>query len=196
MCTFFVKSEQTSFLKLPALISSDVWVPGLSPRIQPRHFFNWNLLPPWTWLWISWCLFFLSCPYHSHIIRKSSFSCPLSLDRHCALNLCVLIYRSVCGSLYELVTDLPESEMPYHFYTDQRFALVLLCVLLILPLSIPKEISIQKYIRSGVMWECMCERCGEPLKYTSNCLSTRTHGLEIRHQQYRMCWYQFYHFGF
>lgn len=53
----------------------------------------------------------------------------------------------VCGSLYEVLTGLPESEMPYHFYTDQRFALVLLCLFLILPLSIPKEISIQKYIR-------------------------------------------------
>nr|XP_046251034.1 putative sodium-coupled neutral amino acid transporter 8a isoform X2 [Scatophagus argus] len=56
------------------------------------------------------------------------------------------IGQLLCGSLYELVTGLPESEMPYHFYTDQRFTLVLLCVLLILPLSIPKEISIQKYI--------------------------------------------------
>ncbi|KAM7413946.1 hypothetical protein PAMA_018982 [Pampus argenteus] len=54
--------------------------------------------------------------------------------------------EKLCGSLYELVTGLLESDMPYHFYTDQRFALVLLCVLLILPLSIPKEISIQKYI--------------------------------------------------
>lgn len=53
----------------------------------------------------------------------------------------------VCGSLYEVLTGLPETEMPYHFYTDQRFALVLLCLFLILPLSIPKEISIQKYIR-------------------------------------------------
>lgn len=70
---------------------------------------------------------------------------------------CVLSVRiSVCGSLYELVTGLPESEMPYHFYTDQHFALVLLCALLILPLSIPKEISIQKYIRSGVpSYMCM-----------------------------------------
>uniref|UniRef100_A0A3Q3X4X3 Amino acid transporter transmembrane domain-containing protein n=1 Tax=Mola mola TaxID=94237 RepID=A0A3Q3X4X3_MOLML len=58
--------------------------------------------------------------------------------------------EKLCGSLYELLTGLPESEMPYHFYTDQRFALLLLCVLLILPLSIPKEISIQKYIRWGV----------------------------------------------
>ncbi|XP_041650716.1 putative sodium-coupled neutral amino acid transporter 8a [Cheilinus undulatus] len=54
--------------------------------------------------------------------------------------------EKLCGSLYELVTGLPESEMQYHFYTDQRFALTLLCVFLILPLSIPKEISIQKYI--------------------------------------------------
>ncbi|XP_073328545.1 putative sodium-coupled neutral amino acid transporter 8a [Pagrus major] len=54
--------------------------------------------------------------------------------------------EKLCGSLYELVTGLSESEMPYHFYTDQRFALLLLCILLILPLSIPKEISIQKYI--------------------------------------------------
>ncbi|CAK6973202.1 putative sodium-coupled neutral amino acid transporter 8a [Scomber scombrus] len=54
--------------------------------------------------------------------------------------------EKLCGSLYEVVTGLPESEMPHHFYTDQRFGLVLLCVILILPLSIPKEISIQKYI--------------------------------------------------
>ncbi|KAM6946436.1 putative sodium-coupled neutral amino acid transporter 8a [Aplochiton taeniatus] len=48
-------------------------------------------------------------------------------------------------SLYQLTTGLPESEMPYHWYTDQRLALLLLCLLLILPLSVPKEISIQKY---------------------------------------------------
>ncbi|XP_071380326.1 putative sodium-coupled neutral amino acid transporter 8a [Centroberyx affinis] len=54
--------------------------------------------------------------------------------------------EKLCGSLYELVSGLPESDMPYHWYTDQRFALLLLCVFLILPLSIPKEISIQKYI--------------------------------------------------
>ncbi|XP_029991740.1 putative sodium-coupled neutral amino acid transporter 8a [Sphaeramia orbicularis] len=54
--------------------------------------------------------------------------------------------EKLCGSLYEVVTGLPESDMPYHWYTDQHFALVLLCVLLILPMSIPKEISIQKYI--------------------------------------------------
>lgn len=76
----------------------------------------------------------------------------------CVSCLCVVVYPSVCGSLYELVTGLPESEMPYHFYTDQRFALVLLCILLILPLSISKEISIQKYIRSvfDLNWILAC----------------------------------------
>ncbi|XP_075998691.1 putative sodium-coupled neutral amino acid transporter 8a [Genypterus blacodes] len=54
--------------------------------------------------------------------------------------------EKLCGSLYELVSGLPDSEMPYHWYTDQRFVLCLLCIFLILPLSIPKEISIQKYI--------------------------------------------------
>ncbi|XP_028254121.1 putative sodium-coupled neutral amino acid transporter 8, partial [Parambassis ranga] len=54
--------------------------------------------------------------------------------------------EKLCDSLYDLVASLPKSELPYHFYTDQHFALVLLCFFLILPLSIPKEISIQKYI--------------------------------------------------
>uniref|UniRef100_A0AAV2LR58 Amino acid transporter transmembrane domain-containing protein n=1 Tax=Knipowitschia caucasica TaxID=637954 RepID=A0AAV2LR58_KNICA len=35
--------------------------------------------------------------------------------------------------------------MPYHWYTDQRFALFIMCLVIILPLSIPKEIGIQKY---------------------------------------------------
>lgn len=55
----------------------------------------------------------------------------------------------VCGSLYERITELPASELPYHFYTDHHVGMGLLCFVLILPLSIPKEISIQKYIRSG-----------------------------------------------
>ncbi|XP_061677601.1 putative sodium-coupled neutral amino acid transporter 8a isoform X3 [Syngnathoides biaculeatus] len=54
--------------------------------------------------------------------------------------------EKLCGSLYELVTGLSDSEMPHHFYTDRRFALVLLCAFLVLPISTPKEISIQKYI--------------------------------------------------
>ncbi|XP_072551665.1 putative sodium-coupled neutral amino acid transporter 8a [Salminus brasiliensis] len=49
-------------------------------------------------------------------------------------------------SIYEVITGSSESELPYHWYTDQRFTLFLLCLFLILPLSIPKEIGIQKYI--------------------------------------------------
>ncbi|XP_048825465.1 putative sodium-coupled neutral amino acid transporter 8 [Brienomyrus brachyistius] len=51
--------------------------------------------------------------------------------------------EKLCDSLYAMVTG--SSEMPYHWYTDPRLALLLLCLIVILPLSIPKEISIQKY---------------------------------------------------
>ncbi|XP_056272869.1 putative sodium-coupled neutral amino acid transporter 8a isoform X1 [Pseudoliparis swirei] len=54
--------------------------------------------------------------------------------------------EKLCGSLYERITELPASELPYHFYTDHHVGMGLLCFVLILPLSIPKEISIQKYI--------------------------------------------------
>uniref|UniRef100_H2LYH2 Solute carrier family 38 member 8b n=1 Tax=Oryzias latipes TaxID=8090 RepID=H2LYH2_ORYLA len=53
--------------------------------------------------------------------------------------------EKLCVSLYETVTGLSESEVPHHWYTDQRFALFIMCLLIILPLSIPKEIGIQKY---------------------------------------------------
>ncbi|XP_058606492.1 putative sodium-coupled neutral amino acid transporter 8a isoform X3 [Onychostoma macrolepis] len=53
--------------------------------------------------------------------------------------------QKLCVSIYELITGLPESEMPYNWYTDQRFALFLLSLFFIFPLSVPKEISIQKY---------------------------------------------------
>ncbi|XP_003970103.1 putative sodium-coupled neutral amino acid transporter 8 [Takifugu rubripes] len=51
--------------------------------------------------------------------------------------LCISLYQSITGSL--------EEEMPYHWYTDHRFALFIMCLIIILPLSIPKEIGIQKY---------------------------------------------------
>ncbi|KAF5898694.1 putative sodium-coupled neutral amino acid transporter 8, partial [Clarias magur] len=51
--------------------------------------------------------------------------------------------EKLCLSLYEVVTG--AKVMPYHWYTDQSFALFVVCVFIILPLSIPKEISIQKY---------------------------------------------------
>uniref|UniRef100_A0A672MTQ0 Solute carrier family 38 member 8b n=1 Tax=Sinocyclocheilus grahami TaxID=75366 RepID=A0A672MTQ0_SINGR len=37
--------------------------------------------------------------------------------------------------------------MPYHWYTYHRFALFVMCLIIILPLSVPKEIGIQKYTR-------------------------------------------------
>uniref|UniRef100_H3C3E5 Solute carrier family 38 member 8 n=1 Tax=Tetraodon nigroviridis TaxID=99883 RepID=H3C3E5_TETNG len=45
----------------------------------------------------------------------------------------------------EWVSGSVEEQMPYHWYTDHRFALFIMCLLIILPLSIPKEIGIQKY---------------------------------------------------
>ncbi|KAJ0056192.1 hypothetical protein NL108_003490 [Boleophthalmus pectinirostris] len=55
--------------------------------------------------------------------------------------------EKLCISLYETATGSTEAEMPYHWYTDQRFALFIMCLVIILPLSIPKEIGIQKYTR-------------------------------------------------
>ncbi|XP_013887784.1 putative sodium-coupled neutral amino acid transporter 8 isoform X2 [Austrofundulus limnaeus] len=54
--------------------------------------------------------------------------------------------EKLCDSLYELVSGSPRSELEYHVYTDHRLALLLLCAVLILPLSVSREISIQKYI--------------------------------------------------
>ncbi|TDH17121.1 hypothetical protein EPR50_G00005020 [Perca flavescens] len=53
--------------------------------------------------------------------------------------------EKLCISFYQAVTGSSEGEMPYHWYTDQRFALFIMCLFIILPLSIPKEIGIQKY---------------------------------------------------
>ncbi|KAI5608282.1 putative sodium-coupled neutral amino acid transporter 8, partial [Silurus asotus] len=51
--------------------------------------------------------------------------------------------EKLCLSLSEMVTG--EKVVPHHWYTDQSFALFVMCLIIILPLSIPKEISIQKY---------------------------------------------------
>uniref|UniRef100_A0A3Q2PCP5 Solute carrier family 38 member 8 n=1 Tax=Fundulus heteroclitus TaxID=8078 RepID=A0A3Q2PCP5_FUNHE len=53
--------------------------------------------------------------------------------------------EKLCISLYETLSGSTDADMPYHWYTDQRFALFILCLFIILPLSIPKEIGIQKY---------------------------------------------------
>uniref|UniRef100_A0A8C9RKB7 Putative sodium-coupled neutral amino acid transporter 8 n=1 Tax=Scleropages formosus TaxID=113540 RepID=A0A8C9RKB7_SCLFO len=51
--------------------------------------------------------------------------------------------EKLCDSIYEAFSG--STEIQYHWYTDQRFTLFILCFVVILPLSIPKEISIQKY---------------------------------------------------
>ncbi|KAM9817225.1 putative sodium-coupled neutral amino acid transporter 8 [Neosynchiropus ocellatus] len=53
--------------------------------------------------------------------------------------------EKLCVSLYVIITGSAEGEMPYNWYTDHRFALFIMCLVIILPLSIPKEIGIQKY---------------------------------------------------
>ncbi|XP_028814686.1 putative sodium-coupled neutral amino acid transporter 8a [Denticeps clupeoides] len=53
--------------------------------------------------------------------------------------------QKLCASLYILIYGLPESEMPYHWYTDQRFILFLVCLFIIFPLSFPKDIEFLKY---------------------------------------------------
>ncbi|XP_062405752.1 putative sodium-coupled neutral amino acid transporter 8 [Sardina pilchardus] len=53
--------------------------------------------------------------------------------------------EKLCVSLYETVTGSTEAEMPHYWYSDHRFVLFIMCLIIILPLSIPKEIGIQKY---------------------------------------------------
>uniref|UniRef100_A0A8C1GZP4 Solute carrier family 38 member 8b n=1 Tax=Cyprinus carpio TaxID=7962 RepID=A0A8C1GZP4_CYPCA len=48
------------------------------------------------------------------------------------------------------LTGNTEGEMPYHWYSDHRFALFVMCLFIILPLSVPKEIGIQKYTSSCI----------------------------------------------
>uniref|UniRef100_A0A673N7K9 Solute carrier family 38 member 8b n=1 Tax=Sinocyclocheilus rhinocerous TaxID=307959 RepID=A0A673N7K9_9TELE len=55
------------------------------------------------------------------------------------------------------LTGNTEGEMPYHWYTDHRFALFVTCFIIILPLSVPKEIGIQKYTRCWFVW-VICNR--------------------------------------
>lgn len=43
----------------------------------------------------------------------------------------------------------PDSTVSTHWYTDRKFTIVVTAVLVILPLSIPKEIGFQKYARYG-----------------------------------------------
>ncbi|XP_039619010.1 putative sodium-coupled neutral amino acid transporter 8a isoform X2 [Polypterus senegalus] len=51
----------------------------------------------------------------------------------------------LCDSLFLNMTAPAEMAVPHHWYNDERFSLSVICTLVILPLSIPKEISFQKY---------------------------------------------------
>uniref|UniRef100_A0A8C1GYY3 Solute carrier family 38 member 8b n=1 Tax=Cyprinus carpio TaxID=7962 RepID=A0A8C1GYY3_CYPCA len=63
--------------------------------------------------------------------------------------------RKLCA----LLTGNTEGEMPYHWYSDHRFALFVMCLFIILPLSVPKEIGIQKYTSLiSVFFWVICNR--------------------------------------
>ncbi|XP_062442396.1 solute carrier family 38 member 8 isoform X1 [Rhea pennata] len=53
--------------------------------------------------------------------------------------------EKLCDSFYPNGTLSEEGPLLQHWYTDQRFTLSALCVLVIFPLSVPKEIGFQKY---------------------------------------------------
>ncbi|XP_062860398.1 putative sodium-coupled neutral amino acid transporter 8a [Trichomycterus rosablanca] len=56
------------------------------------------------------------------------------------------LLQKLSVSIYQLITGLHKSEIPYYWYMDQRFTLFLLCLFVILPLSISKDIGTQKYM--------------------------------------------------
>ncbi|KAM4744417.1 putative sodium-coupled neutral amino acid transporter 8 [Anableps anableps] len=103
--------------------------------------------------------------YASSVSRQKTYQdvvrevCGRAVGQLCEVCFCVNLFmisvaflvvvqdqlEKLCISLYEMVAGSTEADMPYHWYTDQRFALFIMCLLIILPLSIPKEIGIQKY---------------------------------------------------
>ncbi|XP_056135150.1 putative sodium-coupled neutral amino acid transporter 8 [Lampris incognitus] len=103
--------------------------------------------------------------YASSVSRQNTYQdvvrevCGQAIGQLCELCFCFNLFmisvaflvvvqdqlEKLCISLYEAVIGSVEGEMPYYWYTDQRFALFVMCLIFILPLSIPKEIGIQKY---------------------------------------------------
>lgn len=63
--------------------------------------------------------------------------------------LCIMqfYFYTVCDSLHTNGTTNTMGESLRPWYADERLAMSLLCLVVILPLSIPKEISFQKYTR-------------------------------------------------
>lgn len=60
---------------------------------------------------------------------------------------------TVCDSLYPNGTLSGAPQLP-PWYVDQRFTLSALCVLVIFPLSVPREIGFQKYSRYHLGYPC------------------------------------------
>lgn len=64
-----------------------------------------------------------------------------------------LLPPTVCDSLYPNGTLSGAPQLP-PWYVDQRFTLSALCVLVIFPLSVPREIGFQKYSRYHLGYPC------------------------------------------
>uniref|UniRef100_A0A3Q3D5I1 Solute carrier family 38 member 8 n=1 Tax=Hippocampus comes TaxID=109280 RepID=A0A3Q3D5I1_HIPCM len=96
--------------------------------------------------------------YASSVSRQKTYQdvvrevCGRAIGQLCEVCFCFNLFM-ICVAFLVVVQDqlekcestLHERWMPYHWYTDQRFALFVMCLIIILPLSIPKEIGIQKY---------------------------------------------------
>uniref|UniRef100_A0A8C5I8A8 Putative sodium-coupled neutral amino acid transporter 8 n=1 Tax=Gouania willdenowi TaxID=441366 RepID=A0A8C5I8A8_GOUWI len=95
--------------------------------------------------------------YASSVSRQNTYQdvvrevCGRAVGQLCEVCFCFNLFMISVAFLVvvqdqlEKLTGLGEADMPYHWYTDQRFALFIMCLVIILPLSIPKEIGIQKY---------------------------------------------------
>uniref|UniRef100_A0A8C7CK86 Solute carrier family 38 member 8b n=1 Tax=Oncorhynchus kisutch TaxID=8019 RepID=A0A8C7CK86_ONCKI len=96
--------------------------------------------------------------YASSISRKNTYQdvvrevCGGAIGQLCEVCFCFNLFMISVAFLHHAVPTMTvtgslEGEIPYHWYTDQRFHLFIMCLIFILPLSIPKEIGIQKYTR-------------------------------------------------
>lgn len=61
--------------------------------------------------------------------------------------LCLCLFPS--AAVVAALAHETDSSVSTHWYTDRKFTIVVTAVLVILPLSIPKEIGFQKYARYG-----------------------------------------------
>uniref|UniRef100_A0A4W5PMA6 Solute carrier family 38 member 8 n=1 Tax=Hucho hucho TaxID=62062 RepID=A0A4W5PMA6_9TELE len=105
--------------------------------------------------------------YASSISRKNTYQdvlrevCGGAIGQLCEVCFCFNLFMISVAFLVMVQDQLDkrsfEGEMPYHWYTDQRFHLFIMCLIFILPLSIPKEIGIQKY--TSILVHMLCVIC-------------------------------------